>query len=320
MKVRFLALCVLLLAAAASADEAARPAPGPAKAVAAASPASAIPPEAATAPEAGYRLGPGDVVDVQVWREHEISGEHEIDARGELRHALLGNVPAAGLTVDELAERLRARLARDFLRDPRVSVALVSSARRKAWVIGAVGRPGQYPVKPGTRLLDLLFAAGGLGLDAGAKARFYRMGAPAPGEPLAAPDEREPREQASVDLAALLSGDLSENRAVEPGDVLVVIARDAAAFASAQRVRVMGEVAHPGTYELREAPTALDAVLAAGGFTEYASTNRVRLVRGAGEKRHVVELRLGDLVEGDKDAENAPLQAGDMVVVPESFF
>jgi len=292
MTIRFLALCVLVLAAAASADEAARPAPGPAKAVAAARADAAV-------PDAGYRLGPGDVVDVQVWREHEISGEHEIDARGELRHALLGNVPAAGLTVDELAETLRARLARDFLRDPRVSVALVSSARRKAWVIGAVGRPGQYPVKPGTRLLDLLFAAGGLGLDAGATARFYRMGAPAPGQPL---------------------GDLSENRAVEPGDVLVVIARDAAASASAQRVRVMGEVAHPGTYDLREAPTALDAVLAAGGFTEYASTNRVRLVRGAGEKRHVLQLHLGDLVEGDKDAENAPLQAGDMIVVPESFF
>lgn len=275
---------------------------------------------AMAADEAPYRLGAGDVVDIQVWREHEISGKHEIGANGELRHELLGAVPAAGLTLDALAETLRARLAREFLRDPRVSVALVSSARRKAWVIGSVARPGQYAVKEGTRLLDLLFAAGGLGLDAGAVARFYRMGPPAPGEPLAAPDEREPREQASVDLAALLSGDLSENRPVEPGDVLVVIARDDAAGAAERRIRVMGEVRSPGAYALREAPTALDAVLAAGGFTEYASANRVRLVRGSGEKRVVRELRLGDFVEGEPEGENADLKAGDLVVIPESFF
>jgi len=302
--------------------------PGPVRADEAPAPVSAARDTAAgptapapeAPPESGYRLGAGDVVDVQIWREHEISGPHEIGSGGALRHALLGEVLAAGLTADELAEALRARLARDFLRDPRVSVGLVSSARRKAWVIGAVGRPGQYPVQAGTRLLDLLFAAGGLGLDAGAQARFYRMGAPAPGEPLASPDEREPREEASVDLAALLSGDLSENRAVEPGDVLVVIARGGEQAAVAERVRVMGEVARPGSYVLSEAPTALDAVLAAGGFTEFASRNRVRLVRGAGEERRVRELRLGDLVRGETDAENASLEAGDMVVVPESFF
>ena len=274
----------------------------------------------ALAADTDYRLGAGDVVDVQIWREHEISGPHEIDAEGVLRHELLGTVQAAGQSSKELAERIREGLAKDFLRDPRVSVALVSSARRKAWVIGSVARPGQYPVTEESRLLDLLFAAGGLGLDAGARATFYRMGAPAAGEPLAAPGDRKPLEQAPVDLAALLSGDLSENRIVEPGDVLVVIARDQASALPDRRVRVVGEVTRPGAYDLREAPTVLDAVLAAGGFTEYASFNRARLVRGEGPDRVVHAMRLGDVVEGKEDAENLVLEAGDLIVIPESFF
>ena len=270
--------------------------------------------------ESEYRLGPGDVVDVQVWREHDLSGEHEIDARGRLRHALAGEIAAAGATASELAERVRMRLAEDFLREPRVSVALVSSARRKAWVIGAVARPGQYPVGEGARLLDLLFAAGGLGLDAGSAAKFYRMGAPEPGKPLRAPGETEPKLSAPVDLAALLSGDLSENRPIEAGDVLVVISRSDPASGVARRVRVMGEVENPGAYDLVQAPTVLDAVLVAGGFTEYASQNRVRLVRGDGDERSVLRVRLGDLVDGEPGADDVALEAGDLVVVPETLF
>ncbi|MEM7411669.1 MAG: polysaccharide biosynthesis/export family protein [Myxococcota bacterium] len=267
-----------------------------------------------------YGLGPGDVVDVQVWREHDLSGEHEIDASGRLRHALAGEVEAAGLSTRALAERLRERLARDFLREPRVSVALVSSARRKAWVIGSVARPGQYAVGEDTRLLDLLFAAGGLGLDAGSAAKFYRMGAPEPGEPLRAPGDGDPKWTAPVDVAALLSGDLSENRPVEAGDVLVVISRSDPAAGIPRRVRVMGEVEKPGAYALADAATVLDAVLVAGGFTEYASLNRVRLVRGEGEERAVVRVRVGDLVDGKPGAKDIDLEAGDLVVVPESFF
>ena len=267
-----------------------------------------------------YTLGGGDVVDVRVWREDDLSGHHTIDEDGSLRHALAGELRAEGLDCDALAEALRARLERDYLREARVSVTLVSSARRQAWVIGAVPKPGQYPVDAETRLLDLLFAAGGPGSE-GVAATFYRMGAPGPGEALAAPSDREPLEEHPVDLAALLGGDLSTNREIEPGDVLVVIAAHAAPdVAMAARIRVMGEVQSPGAFSIHEAPTALDAVLAAGGFTEYASSNRVRLVRGEGDARSVTRLRLGDLVEGVEGARDVPLQAGDLLVIPESFF
>lgn len=280
---------------------------------------------AAAAPgraEGAYRLGPGDVVDVQVWREPDLSGSHRIDESGALRHVLAGHVPAAGHSVDELAAELRARLEHDYLREARVTVALESSARRKAWVLGAVVKPGAYPVSDSTRLLDLLFAAGGLGEEADGAAILYRMGVPEPGADDAPFGGREPRESLDVELSRLLAGDLSGNLAVEAGDVLTVGSAETAGLPSgpAGRVRIVGEVEKPGTYPLRDSPTALDAVLVAGGFTDYASANKARLVRGQGESRTERRLRLEDISRGRDDAENVELEDGDLIVVPESFF
>jgi polysaccharide export outer membrane protein len=269
-----------------------------------------------------YRIGAGDTVDVQVWREPDLSGVHRVDESGNLRHVLAEVVPAAGFTCDELAAELRARLERDYLREARVIVSLESSARRRAWILGAVQRPGSYPVADRTRLLDLVFAAGGVREDADGRAEF------SPGKGI----ERDPDlapiafggtgERVDIDLAALLAGDLTGNLAIAAGDVVVVSGAPAAVGAAAapRRVRVVGEVARPGSYELAEAPTILDAVLAAGGFTEYASANRSRLVRGEGEARTDEKIRLGDIVEGRAGAANIELRPDDLIVIPESFF
>ena len=272
--------------------------------------------------EGGYRLGPGDEVGVEVWREPDLSGTHVLDEDGELQHVLVGEVPAANLTPEELALALQERLERDYLRDARVVVTLKQSARRKAWILGSAAKPGSYPLEDGARLLDLVFAAGGLAESADGSATLYRMGEPAPGEDLVSPVQREPLAEYTVDLSALLTGDLSANHPIEAGDVLVVTGAPGAVGAPATqaRIRVVGEVQEPGTYPLTEAPTALDAVLAAGGFTEYASGTRARLVRGEGEERTDERLRLSDIVRGRKGADNVSLEDGDLIVVPESFF
>ena len=63
-----------------------------------------------------------------------------------------------------------------------------------------------------------------------------------------------------------------------------------------------------------------DAVLLAGGLTEYAAGNRARIVRGSGERRTETRVRLGDLMSGSADAQNVELKDGDLVVIPQSFF
>jgi polysaccharide export outer membrane protein len=281
-----------------------------------------LPAFAAGAEVAAYRIGPGDVVDVQVWREADLSGSHRVDEEGLLRHVLAGAIPAAGKTCDGLAEELRALLEKDYLREARVIVTLEASARRKAWILGAVEKPGRYPVAEGTRLLDLVFAAGGLADRSDGRATFYRMGELRPGESVLSPAERTSPERFEVDLTPLLAGDLVANSLVAAGDVLVVSGAEAVAgqAAARHRVRVVGEVERPGAYPISEAPTALDAVLAAGGFTEFASSNRARLVRGEGDNRTVQRLELGDIVRGRDGAANIALEDGDLIVIPEALF
>ena len=262
---------------------------------------------------------------VEVWREADLSGSFSIDEAGSLQHVLLGAVPASGLTCQELADELRRQLERDYVREPRVVVTLEKSARRRAWILGPVAKPGSYPVGDGTRLLDLLFAAGGLQDGVAGQAVVYRMGELRSPEELISPTPREPLAEFAVDLRALLAGDLAMNQPIAAGDLIVVSPVSAGpggivSPVATGRVRVVGAVASPGAYSLSEAPTVLDALLAAGGFTEYASGNRARLVRGSGEDREERKLKLDDIATGRKGAENIPVQDGDLIVVPESFF
>jgi polysaccharide export outer membrane protein len=269
-------------------------------------------------PSGSYRIGAGDVVDVQVWREPDLSGRYTIDAAGMLPHVLAGPVPAGGSTLAEVSARLRESLEGNYLREARVAVALVESARSKASVLGAVARPGLYPLSDGTRLLELLFAAGGATEAASGRATVLRFG---PGGQRGA--SSRPRSRVGVDLAALLRGELAHDVALEPGDVVVVEAREGEGPAAAEpvgRVRVVGEVERPGAYPLSDAATVLDALLAAGGLTDYAAANRARVVRGQGDERSDTRVRLGDLMKGSPGADNLELRDGDLLVVPESFF
>jgi len=270
-----------------------------------------------------YRIGPGDVIEVQVWREPDLSGSYLIGADGFLRHVLAGPVPASGSDTEELTRRLRESLERDYLREARVSITLVESARRRASVVGAIVKPGGYPLGDGMRVLDLIFAAGGISELAGGTATLVRGGSPGEGEVSAGEAGQESREEIPVDLVALLSGsDFSENLILAPGDVLVISAKERAVSAAppAGRVRIVGEVERPGSYSLVDAATILDALLAAGGLSEYAAGNRARLVRGEGAAREETRIRLGDVLEGREDTENIELRDGDIIVVPESFF
>ena len=277
---------------------------------------------ASEVPGAAYRLGAGDVIEVEVWREPDLSGRYTIDPSGALPHVLAGSIPAQGTTLAELAARLRAVLERDYLREARVAVALVESARAKVSLLGAVARPGLYPLSAETRLLELLTAAGGTTPEATGTATILRTLAAAPAGP-GAPARQPARQRVRVDLEGLLHrGDLSQNARLRPGDVVVVAAgeRDVSAGPGPGRVRVVGEVERPGIYPIDEAPTVLDALLAAGGLTDYASANRARLVRGEGEAREERKIRLKDVLHGERGAENPELRDGDMLVVPESFF
>lgn len=118
------------------------------------------------------------------------------------------------------------------------------------------------------------------------------------------------------DLEGFLRDQLAKDFLVNP----VVIVRTKAAALQQDSVRVLGAVNRPGVYPLKPGYTILDAILDAGGFSEFASPNRTRLVRGEGDAKRIIRVRMKDLMDSGDRAKDESLQAGDMVVVPEAVF
>jgi polysaccharide export outer membrane protein len=105
------------------------------------------------------QLAPGDRVRVTIYGEDKISGEYQIDNAGSLSLPLAGTIAAAGLTKPELEQELTKHLKSQYLRDPKVTVAVVSY--RPFYVLGEVAKPGEYQFRNGLNVLSAIAIAGG---------------------------------------------------------------------------------------------------------------------------------------------------------------
>ncbi|MDP6344604.1 MAG: polysaccharide biosynthesis/export family protein [Alphaproteobacteria bacterium] len=111
-------------------------------AVAACLAASLALPDRALAQLSDYLLGPGDRLSVTVFGHNDLSGQMAVSANGSIAMPLVGQVPAATLTVSELQKNIVALLDRDFVVEPRVSIEVLGY--RPFFILGEVNRPGKY--------------------------------------------------------------------------------------------------------------------------------------------------------------------------------
>lgn len=115
---------------------------------------------AVTAAEPGeYRLGPGDRMRIIVFGQEQLTGEFAVDGGGTVAFPLVGEVPAQGATARELESRIAKSLAAGYVRDPRVSVEVLTF--RPFYIIGEVNKPGQYPYASGMTAVTAVALAGG---------------------------------------------------------------------------------------------------------------------------------------------------------------
>lgn len=119
------------------------------------SPTPALP-----AADADYTLGIDDVLAISVWRENDLTRSVQVRADGKITFPLAGQVQAAGLTCQQLQQRLTELLRRD-LRSPEVSVSVQEARSQRINVLGMVTRPGMYPLQKPMTVLDALALAGG---------------------------------------------------------------------------------------------------------------------------------------------------------------
>lgn len=108
-----------------------------------------------------HLIGPGDTISVEILGLPEFSRQVQVDASGEVSLPLAGTVSVLGTDPEELSHLIEARLRQSFVRDPRVTVAIVETVSRVVTVGGEVDRPGVYPVIGKTTLMRAIARASG---------------------------------------------------------------------------------------------------------------------------------------------------------------
>jgi polysaccharide export outer membrane protein len=138
----------------------------PAQAQAAPSDAAASPASTATAPEGvtpptGYLIGPDDHLTVMFWREKDLSADVVVRPDGKISLPLLNDVQAAGLTPEQLRDKVTEE-AKRYVEDPVATVVVRQINSRKVFITGQVSKPGPYPLTSPTTVLQLISTSGGL--------------------------------------------------------------------------------------------------------------------------------------------------------------
>lgn len=250
--------------------------------------------------QGGYRVGVGDVLDVEAFDQDEITGEFAVHENGSITFPLLGDVAVSGKTTAGIAALLETLLEKDFYVDVQIKVEVAEFASQPVTLLGEVERPGTYYLKGETSITQLLAEAGGLKSTAGPELELRRVtrGA-AHGEATVM----------TFSTAKLLTGEQGREVHLEAGDVLSVSAK--------QMYFITGEVARPGQYEISLGMTLMQALSHAGGTGKFASQT-VEVHREKGGEKQILEFDLSHIRKGRVD--DPAIQAGDVVIVKRRFF
>jgi polysaccharide biosynthesis/export protein len=263
----------------------------------------------------GYVIGEEDMLQISVWGNPELSVHLPVRPDGMISVPLVGDIKAAGTTPLELKKNLEKELVK-FVKAPVVSVMVTAVNSFKVYIFGdgaskvmgaggasanAAGgggsTSGQMTLRRNTTLLQLLAQLGNLS-DIDLKSAYLLRA----GKTLDVNFEK-----------MIVNGDVSQDVKLESNDVIYL----PAGFSC--RIRVTGAVKAPGVFPYAGGMTALDAVLIAGGFTEFASENDVMIVRREGNAITNITVKLKDVMKG-KVSKNVLLKPGDIVTVKTGIF
>jgi polysaccharide export outer membrane protein len=255
----------------------------------------------------GLPIYPGDKLRFLVVGNAELSFATFVPAEGEINYPHVGTLRLAGRTLQDVRTELKKKLSDGYLINPDVSVYIDDYARKVVSLLGAVEHPKDYDIPSGrlTTLLQVVSQAGGFRADAEKRAVVV----------LRRRDVGSTDKVAfCVDTVALTRAGRGRDPVVLPDDVIFVPARE--------RVYVLGQVHRPGDY-VAPADTATSvsqAIALAGGFTRIAKESGVQLIRrhkDGTKKAYTINVAR---ILGGHPEEDVPLQPGDVIFVPESFF
>jgi polysaccharide export outer membrane protein len=236
---------------------------------------------------------------VIVWGNKELEQVVIVRPDGKISFPLAGDLQAQDLTIPQLTTALTERLSAN-VRNPKVSVMVQEIKSFRVHLIGRIVKPGVYPIKTGTPVLQALALAGGTSENADLSAAYVIRG-----------DKKLP-----VDLRKLIQeGDLTKNVRLEREDTVVV--PEIALGSNPQelqdrRIYVLGKVAKPGVYTLKQDVPILHALFLAGGVAEGGDMAEAFVIRG----KQKIPVDLWKLIQKGDVSQNVMIKNEDSVVVP----
>ncbi len=236
-----------------------------------------------------YILGPGDVVNLNVWGATNFRQELTVDRNGELTIPKVGTVKVWGLPFDKAQAAVRDAINR-FFRNFEMSLTLGKLRSIQVYVVGEVEAPGNYPVSSLATVINSLAAAGGPSRNGSLRGIKVTRGS---------------QVVATVDLYDMfLSGDRNKDVQLQNGDTIFVPVIGPVAA-------VAGEVRRPAIYEMSGKTTLSDVLKMAGGIAASGSLGRIQIERLESNSARIAldynlkdgdpEMTLGTVVLKDRD-------------------
>jgi polysaccharide export outer membrane protein len=252
-------------------------------------------------PNKDYIIGPEDVLDIQVWGNDDMHRVVEVSKEGAFTFPLIDKVQAAGLSVFEIENVLKKRLAEGYFVSPQVTITVSKYKSQKVILLGEVKKPGSYIIKGKTHILELISEAEGLTDAAGRTVVIIRPDSSKQNSASSSTVENSENKTITIDLDQITDKNADARFFVANGDSIHV--------GKARRIFVTGEVNKPGEFKWEKGLTVHQAISRAGGPTKRGSAGRTRIIRTESGQEKEFKPDLSDLVMPD-----------DIIKVPESYF
>jgi polysaccharide export outer membrane protein len=220
--------------------------------------------------QSGERLGVGDAIRVTVFQQPDLTTEARVSEKGTVAMPLIGEQKVAGKSTGEASKQIADALKNGkYLKDPQVSIAMVTLRSRQVSVLGQVARPGRYALdESSSGLTEVLAAAGGVMPTGADTVTVMRDGKPQ-----------------KVDV-------ISKDFKLKNGDTVYI--------ERAPVFYIYGEVTRAGAYRVEPNMTVMQAIAAGGGITPRGSDRRLKMRRnGADGKVVETDAKLQDVVRTD---------------------
>ncbi len=277
-------------------------------------PAAPTAPSAAAANTTSYILGPEDLITVRVFAADDIPDKPaQIDNNGTVTLPMIGQVHAAGLTVEQFQANL-VTAYKKYFKDPQVTVQVNEFHSQPVSVAGNVTTPGVVQLRGNRNLMEVIGQAGGLRADAGDSVLITRNMSEGP-IPVAGAftDPSGKYSVAHIDIRAVMSGKQPEgNILIKPHDVITV--------PRARMVYVLGNVTRPGGYVMTENETMsiTQAVALAGGWDHTAALSAAKVLRAdGGAEREQIPLDVKKIMQNKSP--DLQLKPDDILYIPNSL-